>query len=103
MVKSDIQMPAPSKAEEIYEASHEYRGFPICELREVFAGVADPKDFTAAWRHEVPTADVDRVKAAVHYFHADEAYVVADHPQGSGGETVEMAGNGLRRWREKSV
>ncbi len=94
MVKSTVSMPAPSKAEEIYEASHEYRGFPICELREVFAGVADPKDFKAAWRHEIPKTDVDRVKAAVHYFSADEPYVLADH-----GETVEMAGNGLQRWQ----
>lgn len=98
MDTSTVLLPAPSKAEKIYEATHEHRGFPIRELRETFAAVVDPQNIRSPWRREVPKADVDRIKAAVHYFSADEAYVAADH-----GEKVEMAGNGLKRWSGKSV
>ena len=96
MDTSDVSMPSPSKAEKIYEASHSYKGFLIAELRAVFIEIANPDNWKALWRHEVRKADVEKAKAAVHYFHADKATVTAEH-----GETVEMAGNGLQRWGEK--
>ena len=45
MVTSANSMPQPSDAEKNYEASHNYQGFLIAELREIFAAVTNPTDW----------------------------------------------------------
>jgi|GEM_PF-5243423 len=83
-----------SAARQVYEARAEFKGFRVADLRAAFTSVRNPADWTAAWEAEAPKADLARLSAAVEYFHADVPVVIADR-----GETVLLAGRGLRAWR----
>ncbi len=85
--------PDPTPEEQNYEAGHVFHGFLVADLRVAFARIVDREDWQKPWKAMVARMDVEKIKAAAAYFHADEPVVVCDS-----GATVELAGEGLQGW-----
>lgn len=58
------------------EATQEFKGYKVSELREIFEIIQNDDDWKAPWAASVPHHIVDIVCKAVEFFHADKVRVV---------------------------
>ena len=76
-----------------YEETHTFRGFPLADLRALYTRNITPDNLKKPWKAVVPKNEIEAVKAAFIYFHADEPVVVRRL-----GAVVEMEGKGYQGW-----